>query len=104
MTDTPRPSQVSLDQLIALCDEMRALARTGVPLERSMLHLAEDLPSELGKVAEQIGERGESFAIAADVMLWSGVAFAVVSLVLAFFTDFGRRSGQEALPRDDEER
>lgn len=60
MNEKAVPTEVSLDQLIALCDEMRALSRTGVPMERSMLNLAEELPSELGKVAAHIGERGES--------------------------------------------
>ena len=39
------PQQVTLDQLIALNDEIAALARAGVPLDQGLLHLGRDLPS-----------------------------------------------------------
>ena len=39
---------VSLDDLIALNDEIIALIRAGVPLERGLAGLADDLPGRLG--------------------------------------------------------
>ena len=57
-SDSQKP--VTLDQLIALCAEMRALARTGVPMEKNMLQMAAELPSELGRIAAEIGERGDA--------------------------------------------
>ena len=55
--------RVTLDQLIALNDEIVALTRAGVPLERGLLDLGSDLPGRLGRIATALGERmsrGES--------------------------------------------
>ncbi len=60
MNDSDRPLRVSVDQLIALCDEMRALAGSGVPLERGLLLTASELPGQLGRIASEIGQRGEA--------------------------------------------
>ncbi len=54
---------VTLDQLIALSDEIAALARAGVPLDRGLKELSADLPGRLGNLAGDIGrrlEKGES--------------------------------------------
>jgi len=56
-------NSLSLDDLIALNEEMAALVRAGVPLEIGMSELGSDLPGSLGHLAKQIGERlsqGES--------------------------------------------
>jgi general secretion pathway protein F len=56
---------VTLDQLIALSDEIAALARAGVPLDRGLRALAADMPGRLGSLAGEIGrrlERGETLA------------------------------------------
>ena len=53
-------SAITLDQLIALNDEMAALARAGVPLEKGLINLGSDLPGSLGRIANQLGERLES--------------------------------------------
>ena len=53
------PQSISHDQLIALCDEMAALARAGVPLEKGLVALAEDLPGRLGKITGDVGRRLE---------------------------------------------
>jgi general secretion pathway protein F len=50
---------VTLDQLVALSDEIAALARAGVPLDRGLRELSRDLPGRLGKLAGQMGERLE---------------------------------------------
>jgi len=56
-------SKLSLDELIALTDEMSALVRAGVPLEKGLALAAADLSRRSGKVAAELSERlaiGES--------------------------------------------
>src|SRR3954470_23074472 len=48
---------ISLDQLIALNDEIAALARAGIPLERGLLQAGTDLPGRLGAIARVLGAR-----------------------------------------------
>ena len=55
--DPSRSSSISLDELKALCDEMVSLARAGVPLDRGLLELAEDLPEKLAVRAREFGEQ-----------------------------------------------
>jgi general secretion pathway protein F len=55
---------LSLDELIALNDEVAALARAGVPLGHGLLGLGDDIPGSLGRVAATLGaelERGTGF-------------------------------------------
>lgn len=64
-------SALSLDELIALNDEIAALVRAGIPLDRGLLDAAPDLPGRLGQIAAALGQRtarGESLseAIAAE--------------------------------------
>lgn len=56
-------SSVSLDQLIALNDEMAALVRAGIPLESGLKWLGNDMPGSLGRMAAFLSDRinaGES--------------------------------------------
>ena len=56
---------VQLEQLIALNDEMSALVRAGIPLERGLTELGSEMPGRLGRVASFLGERlaaGEGLA------------------------------------------
>jgi len=57
--EKPAPSvrSVTLDQLVALNDEMAALARMGMPLESGLMELAGDLPGNVGKLAGTLGQR-----------------------------------------------
>ncbi|QDU29853.1 Putative type II secretion system protein F [Anatilimnocola aggregata] len=48
-------NKLSLDQLVALCDEIAALARAGVPLDHGLTALGHDLPGRLGRVAREMG-------------------------------------------------
>jgi general secretion pathway protein F len=48
---------VTLDQLVALSDEIAALARAGVPLDRGLRDLARDMPGRLGRIADDMGQR-----------------------------------------------
>jgi general secretion pathway protein F len=59
-----RSQVITVEQLLALNDEIRALARAGVPLEKGLRALGADLPGRLGKLAASLSdrlERGESF-------------------------------------------
>ena len=47
---------ISLEQLAALSDEIAALARAGVPLDRGLKVLATEMPGRVGHLADQIGE------------------------------------------------
>ncbi len=54
---------IAMDDLVALNEEMAALVRAGVPLDAGLADLGRDLPGNLGRLADQIGERlaqGES--------------------------------------------
>ncbi len=53
-------SSITLDQLVALNDEIVALARAGVPLERGLSGLGKDLPGGLGRVADELSKRLEA--------------------------------------------
>ena len=60
---------ITLDQLIALNDEILALTRAGMPLERGLMVAGRDVPGRLGRVATALGERmnrGESLVEALD--------------------------------------
>ena len=66
MSDQPHNvSAAQLDQLIALCDEIAALVRAGLPIEESLAATSREDQSKLGKhlakLAEQLG-MGQSLA------------------------------------------
>ncbi len=57
------PGPITLDQLLALNDEIAALVRAGVPLERGLQVTGRDLRGRLGRLAAALGQRlsrGES--------------------------------------------
>ncbi len=49
-----------LEQLTALSDEIGALARAGVPLDRGLRELSRDMPGRLGNLAGEISQRLEA--------------------------------------------
>ena len=53
----PNTGAITLEQLIALNDEMAALVRAGVPLERGLAALGGELPGRPGKLAERLASR-----------------------------------------------
>jgi len=58
-----RPGPITLDQLLALNDEIAALVRAGVPLERGLQVAGRDLRGRLGRLSSALGQRlsrGES--------------------------------------------
>jgi general secretion pathway protein F len=63
MTPSSSKPAISLDQLIALNDEIAALVRAGVPLDQGLRILGADLPGRLGRYATQLSAqiaRGDS--------------------------------------------
>ena len=61
----PVSRALTLDHLVALCDEIVALSRAGVPLDRGLKDLSSDLPGRLGTLAGEIAQRlekGESLS------------------------------------------
>ena len=63
------PGPITIEQLLALNQEIVALVRAGVPLERGLLLAARDLRGRLGAVAGALGRRlsrGESLADALE--------------------------------------
>lgn len=58
----PPVKNVSLDELVALNDEIASLVRAGVPLERGLINLGSDLPGRLGRLATRIGKQMEGGA------------------------------------------
>ncbi len=82
---------ITLDNLIALNDEIAALARAGVPLDRGLLAIGRDMPGRLGRTAQALGRRleaGEDLSVAINQ---SGDAFPPIyrAVVLA-----GLKSGR----------
>lgn len=74
---------ITLDQLIALNDEMAALIRAGVPLEQGLEALGGDMPGQAGRMAQLLATRmssGESLAkiLADDEQTFPPVWRAVV--------------------------
>jgi len=61
--ESPQPSGITLDELIALNAEITSLVRAGVPLEPALAELGRDLPGRLGQIAQAVAQRsslGES--------------------------------------------
>ena len=65
----PGRQGITIDQLIALNDEIAALSRSGMPLERGLLDIGSDLPGRLRTLSTTLGERmsrGESLSEALE--------------------------------------
>jgi general secretion pathway protein F len=56
MAHSPR---ISLEDLIALNDEMAALVRAGIPLDQGLRSMGREIPGRLGKFTTQLSERLE---------------------------------------------
>ena len=75
--------RITLDQFIALNDELAALVRAGLPLERGLRELGQDIPGTLGETVQVLATRlshGETLpqALAAERLRFPGVYRAVV--------------------------
>lgn len=51
--------KITLDELVAVNEEIAALVRAGVPLERGLAELAAELPARSGRLAARLAERTE---------------------------------------------
>jgi general secretion pathway protein F len=63
------PGSITIDQLVALNDEIAALVRSGIPLERGLLMAGRNLRGRLGRIARALAARlgrGESLVEALD--------------------------------------
>jgi type II secretory pathway component PulF len=86
-------SPVTLDQLIALNDEMAALVRAGVPLERGLIRAGNDLRGRLGAIARDLGDRMGQGDRLPEALTRSG--YAIPDLYRAI-VEAGLRSGRLA--------
>ena len=75
-------SSSQLDHLIGLCDEISALVRSGLPIEKSFLNMSHDIPKRLCKHLAELAaelEKGKSLADAVrDDPMFPPVYAAVV--------------------------
>ena len=94
MTNEATHSQrISLDELMVLNNEIIALVRAGVPLDRGLIKLGDDLPGRLGQIARGAGQRikqGQSLGESLD--LGTGPFAGVYKAVI----EAGQESGQLA--------
>ncbi len=84
---------VSLDQLIALNEEIAALVRVGVPLEQGLRQLAADMPGRAGKVAALLAERLQRGEPLPQILAQHPAVFPPVYRAMV---DAGLRSGRLA--------
>lgn len=82
---------ITIEQLIALNDEIAALVRAGIPLQRGLLVVGRDLRGRLGRITTALGRRlgrGESLTEAL-----AGERHSIPALYLAV-VEAGARSGR----------
>ena len=84
---------VALDDLIALNDEIAALARAGLPLEHGLLGVGGDLPGRLGRLARSLGTRMEGGSTLAEALAAEGPG---VPATYRAVVEAGLRSGRLA--------
>src|SRR5262245_23349033 len=63
------PGAISIEQLLALNEEIAALVRAGIPLDRGLLEAGRDVRGRLGRIAASLGRRlkkGESLVEALE--------------------------------------
>lgn len=95
MADTvgggPLRGSITLEQLIALNDEIAALSRAGMPLERGLLDIGSDLPGRLGAISGAIGKRMSQGESLTEALASSGSG---VPRVYRAVVEAGIRSGR----------
>lgn len=82
---------IGIDELVALNDEIAALVRAGVPLERGLLGLGRDVPGRLGAIARELGSRMERGATLEEALTSAGPAIPETYRAVV---EAGRRSGR----------
>ncbi len=84
---------ISVEQWIALNDEVASLVRSGLPLEQGLLGMAEDTPGRLGSVASSLARRLEQGATLTEALDAEG---DLVPPVYRAVVEAGARSGRLA--------
>jgi type II secretory pathway component PulF len=92
-TEKTSGGPITLDQLLALSDEMAALVRAGIPLEQGLTALGRDSPRKFGLIATRLADRLRSGENLTEILQRDALTFppAWRSVVLA-----GIRSGHLA--------
>ncbi|NQU24748.1 MAG: type II secretion system F family protein [Candidatus Nealsonbacteria bacterium] len=67
-TQPSKSPAISLDELTALNAEIAALVRAGVPLEKGLAELSDDMPGRLGRLAADVARRCERGEPLGDVL------------------------------------
>ncbi len=77
--------RVTLDQLLALNDEIAALSRAGIPLDKGLAALGQDVPGQVGQLANRLADRLRNGANLEEVLRRDELGFPPVwrSVVLA---------------------
>lgn len=89
----PASRPIAIEHLIALNDEIAALARAGLPLERGLIGVGGDLPGRLGGIATSLGARMERGASLSEALAAEGSA---VPATYRAVVEAGVRSGRLA--------
>lgn len=88
-----RQRAVSLQELIALNDEIGALVWAGIPLDRGLKQVARDMPRSVAPIAERLGEELDRGVSLPEALESSGVRFPPVYRAVV---EAGIRSGRLA--------
>jgi len=67
-TEQRQPRPITLDDLVALNDEIAALVRAGVPLEPALAEMAGELPGKLGRLTDALAREMARGRALADVL------------------------------------
>ena len=84
---------LTLQELIALNDEIGALVWAGIPLDRGLKRMARDMPRRVGRIAERLGEELDRGVSLPEALESSGVSFPPVYRAVV---EAGIRSGRLA--------
>ena len=74
-SQSSRQRAISLNELMALNDEIAALVRTGIPLDSGLKRLSHDLSGRLKPIAEQLGQELDRGTLLPEALESSGVTF-----------------------------
>lgn len=74
----PGVRAATLDELSALCEQMVSLSKAGVPLDRGLIQLAEDMPPRLREQASHVGQQLQAGTSLADAVASDDSPFPAV--------------------------